>query len=100
MDLDYNDLEVTPSSEVRGFDNYAKVVRWWLENHEPSQDFWVKTPISDISNRKLSELKGLVPALGDLRRDFQTFIRIYGILEQTNDRWEPNKICCVQGQPI
>ena len=92
MDLDYNDLQVTPSNEVRGFDNYMKVVRWWLENHEPSQDFWVKTPISDISNRKLSELKGLVPALGDLRRDFQTFIRIYGILEQTNDRWEPNKV--------
>ena len=92
MDLDYDYLTVTASSEVRGFDNYQKVVRWWLENQEPSQDFWVKTPISDISNRKLSELKGLVPALGDLRRDFQTFIRIYGILEQTNERWDPNKV--------
>ena len=92
MDLDYDDLQVTPSNEVRGFDNYMKVVRWWLGNHEPSIDFWVKTPISDISNRKLSELRGLVPALGDLRRDFQSFIRIYGVLEQTNDRWEPNKV--------
>ena len=91
MDLDYEDLTVTPSNEVRGFDNYMKVVRWWLGNHEPSIDFWVKTPISDISNRKLSELRGLVPALGDLRRNFQSFIRIYSVLEQTNDRWEPNK---------
>ena len=67
MDLDYDYLTVTASSEVRGFDNYMKVVRWWLENHEPSQDFWVKTPISDITNRKLSDLRGQVPALGELR---------------------------------
>ena len=70
MDLNYDHLQVTPSNEVRGFDNYMKVVRWWLETHGPSQDFWVKTPISDISDRKLSEVRGLVPALGDLRRDF------------------------------
>ena len=68
MDLDYDHLQVTPSNEVRGFDNYMKVVCWWLGNHEPSNDFWIKTPISDISNRKLSELRGLVPALGNLRR--------------------------------
>ena len=92
MDLDYDYLTVTASSEVRGFDNYMKVVRWWLENHEPSQDFWVKTPISDITNRKLSDLRSQVPAIGEVRRDFQTFIRIYGILEQTNDRWEPTKV--------
>ena len=71
MDLDYDYLTVTASSEVRGFDNYMKVVRSWLENHEPSQDFWVKTPISDISNRKLSELRGLVPALGELNGTFK-----------------------------
>ena len=92
MDLNYNHLEVTPSSEVRGFENYIKIVKWWLGTHEPSQDFWVRTPISDITNRQLSELRQAVPALGDLRRDFHTFIKIYGVLENTNERWEPNKV--------
>ena len=92
MDLDYQDLTVIPSNEIRGFDNYMKVLRWWLDNHQPSNDFWIKTPISEISTRKLSELRGLVPALGNLRRDLQSFIRIYGVLEQTNERWEPNKV--------
>ena len=78
MDLDYDYLTVTASSEVRGFDNYMKVVKWWLENHEPSQDFWLKTPISDITNRKLSDLRSQVPAIGEVRRDFQTFIPYMG----------------------
>ena len=36
MDLDYDHLQVTPSNEVRGFDNYMKVVRWWLGNINPA----------------------------------------------------------------
>ena len=45
MDLNYDHLEVIASNEVRGLDNYVKVIRWWMQNHEPSEDFWVKTPI-------------------------------------------------------
>ena len=55
------------SNEVRGLDNYVKVVRWWMQHHEPSEDFWVKTPIENISDRALSELRNSVPGLGDLR---------------------------------
>ena len=79
MDLDYDYLTVTASSEVRGFDNYVKVVKWWLENHEPSQDCWVKTPISDISIRKLNDLRSQVPARGD-----QT-----GLPNLHKDIWDP-----------
>ena len=92
MDLDYNYLTVTATTEVRGFDNYVKVVKWWLENHEPSQDCWVKTPISDISVRKLNDLRSQVPGIGEVRKDFQTYIKIYGILEQSNERWDPTKV--------
>ena len=92
MDLDYDYLTVTASTEVRGFDNYVKVVKWWLENHEPSQDCWVKTPISDISVRKLNDLRSQVPGIGEVRKDFQTYIKIYGILEQSNERWDPTKV--------
>ena len=54
MDINYDHLKITVSNEVRGLDNYVKVVRWWMQHHEPSEDFWVKTPIETISDRSLS----------------------------------------------
>ena len=92
MDLNYDHLEVTTSNEVRGLDSYVKVVRWWLTYHEPSDDFWIRNPIETVSDRTLSELKALVPNIGELRRDFQTFIKIYGVLEKINERWDQTRV--------
>ena len=60
--------------------------------HEPSDDFWIRNPIGTVSDRTLSELKALVPNLGELRRDFQTFIKIYGVLEKVNERWDQTRV--------
>ena len=67
-------------------------MKWWLTHHEPSEDFWIRTPIETVSDRRLSELKALVPNIGELRRDFQTFIKIYGVLEKINDRWDQIRV--------
>ena len=61
MDLNYDHLEDVTSNEVRGLDSYIKVIKWWLINHEPSDDFWIRNPIGTVSDRTLSELKTLVP---------------------------------------
>ena len=92
MDLSYDHLEVVTSNKVRGLDSYIKVVKWWLTHHEPSDDFWIRNPIKTVSDRTLSELKTLVPNIGELRRDFQSFIKIYGILEKINDRWDQIRV--------
>ena len=92
MDLNYDHLEDVTSNEVRGLDSYIKVIKWWLTNHEPSDDFWIRNPIGNVSDRALSELKTLVPSLGELRRDFQTFIKIYRVLETINERWDQVRV--------
>ena len=93
----HNGLELRPPrrcdfKQVRGLDSYIKVIKWWLINHEPSDDFWIRNPIGNVSDRALSELKTSVPSLGELRRDFQTFIKIYKVLETFNERWDQVRV--------